>query len=136
MKAQLKYTGAALPVIGTTTLFNSATMMGGVGGFALLNLQWYQWALFQNSGGASTAVVTVQYLAEDGTTWITFYTSNTVAANTEMADEVYVGIHKNIRVQLTIAAVNTTAFRYSHCFNDQKASSENISTARLNVTPT
>lgn len=134
MRTQLKYTGAALPVIGTTTLFNSVTQFG-LNAFPLLNQQWYQWALFQNSGGASTGVVTVQYLAEDGTTWVTFYTSNTVAANTEMADEVYVGIHKNIRVQLTIAAVNTTAFRFAHTLNDEKPSSENIATARLNVTP-
>jgi hypothetical protein len=116
----INYGDTALPTTGAAvTLFNSVTAFPPGGSFHLLEQQWFQYGLFfDGATGSITGVVTGSYSHDKGTTWTTFYTSGTLVDDVNYADEVYVGLYKDIRFQLAVANENATVFRPSlalHC---------------------
>lgn len=139
----IKYQDTALPTTGAAvTLFNSVTAFPPGGSFHLLGQQWYQYAIAMASAAdGATAVVTGQYSDDKGVSWQTFYTgasiadATTIAAAATVADEVYVGLFKDVRFTLAVSGENTTVFRINQALQCDKASSKVLATERLVITP-
>jgi len=117
----------------TVTLFNSATAFPPGGCFHLLGQQWFQYSLrTASNGGAATGTVTGSFSLDKGTTWRPFYTSSTTDADDDdaaatgdvFADEVYVGMYKDVRFQYTNAVEQLTVFEANLALNCHKATSK------------
>lgn len=112
---------------GTVTLFNSVTAFPPGGSFHMLGQQWFQYTLRAASdGGTATGTITGSYSTDKGATWVPFYTKATTDADDDnaaavgdvFADEVYVGMFKDIRFQYTNAVEQLTVFQANlslHC---------------------
>lgn len=129
----LDYTGGLPTVTGTVTLFNSATAFPPGGCLHLLRQDWYQYALRTASdGGTATGTVTGSYSVDKGTTWVPFYTKSTADADDDnaaaaadvVADEVYIGIFKDVRFQYTNATEVLTVFQVNHALSRDKSTSK------------
>jgi hypothetical protein len=129
----LEYAGGLPTVTGTVTLFNSATAFPPGGCFHHLKQDWYQYALRTASpGGTGTGTITGSYSVDKGTTWVPFYTKSTTDADTDnaaaaadvIADEVYVGIFKDVRFQYTNATEVPTVFQVNHSLSRDKSTSK------------
>lgn len=123
----ITYEGGTPTVTGTVTLFNSVTAFPPGGSFHLLNQQWFQYSIrIASDGGTGTGTITGSFSLDKGTTWRPFYTSATAdaddddaAATTDVtADEVYVGMYKDVRFQYVNAVEAPTVFEVNlslHC---------------------
>lgn len=123
----IKYQDTALPTAATdVTLFNSVTAFPPGGSLHLLGQQWFQYSLFMDSAGdTATAQVTGSYSDDKGVTWNTFYQSSaTLAEDAEVADEVYIGMFKDVRFQLNVANEDLTTFRINMALNSHKETSK------------
>ena len=136
----LDYAGGLPTVTGTVTLFNSVTAFPPGGSFHLLRQDWYQYTLRAASdGGTATGTVTGSYSLDKGTTWVPFYTKsitdadddNAAAAADVIADEVYVGMFKDVRFQYTNAVEVLTIFQVNHALARDKAASKVVDGALL-----
>lgn len=129
----LEYSGGTPTVTGTVTLFNSVTAFPSGGSFHLLRQDWYQYAIrVASTGGTGTGTITGSYSVDKGTNWVPFYTKstadatagNTPAAADVVADEVYVGIFKDVRFQYTNAVEVPTVFQVNHALARDKSTSK------------
>lgn len=129
----LEYTGGLPTVTGTVTLFNSVTAFPPGGSFHLLRQDWYQYTLrVASDGGTGTGTVTGSYSLDKGATWVPFYTKATTDADDDdaaasadvIADEVYVGMFKDVRFQFTNATEAPTVFQVNHALARCKATSK------------
>lgn len=129
----LEYTGGIPTVTGTVTLFNSVTAFPPGGSLHLLRQDWYQYALrVASDGGTGTGTITGSYSNDKGTTWVPFYTKatadadddNAAAAADVVADEVYIGIFKDVRFQYTNATEVPTIFQVNHALSRDKSTSK------------
>lgn len=136
----LDYAGGLPTVTGTVTLFNSVTAFPPGGSLHLLRQDWYQYTLrVASPGGAGTGTVTGSYSLDKGTTWVPFYTKSTADADTDnaaaaadvVADEVYVGMFKDVRFQFTNAVEVPTVFQVNHALARDKAASKVVDGALL-----
>ncbi len=136
----LDYTGGLPTVSGTVTLFNSALSFPPGGSLHLLRQDWYQYALrVASDGGGGTGTVTGSYSLDKGTTWVPFYTKSTadaddddpLAAGDVVADEVYIGMFKDVRFQYTNATEVPTIFQVNHALARDKAASKVVDGALL-----
>lgn len=136
----LEYAGGLPTVTGTVTLFNSVTAFPPGGSLHLLRQDWYQYTLrVASGGGAGTGTVTGSYSLDKGTTWVPFYTKsltdadtdNTSAAADVIADEVYVGMFKDVRFQYLNAVEAPTVFQVNHALARDKAASKVVDGALL-----
>lgn len=109
-KTIIGYTDTALPTsAAAVTLYDSTAVAVP---FHFLDLNWYQWGIAMGSAGdAATGVITGQYSNDRGTSWNTFYTSDSIPDDDAFhSDEVYVGMFKDVRFTLAIATENLTSF--------------------------
>ncbi len=129
----LEYAGGTPTITGTVTLFNSVTAFPPGGSLHLLRQDWYQYAIRTASGGGTgTGTVTGSYSNDKGTTWVPFYTKSTADADTDnasaaadvVADEVYIGIFKDVRFQFTNATEAPTVFQVNHALSRDKSTSK------------
>ena len=125
----ITYAGGTPTLTGTVTLFNSVTAFPPGASFHLLGLQWFQFSLLIGSvGGGGSGTITGDYSDDKGTTWRNFYTATnadgTTAAPKHTADEVYVGMFRDIRFQYTNAAELPTVFQVNLALNPHKATSK------------
>jgi hypothetical protein len=136
----LSYAGGLPTVTGTVTLFNSVTAFPSGGSFHLLRQDWYQYTLrVASDAGAATGTVTGSYSLDKGTTWVPFYTKSIVDADDDdtavaadvIADEVYVGMFKDVRFQYTNATEAPTVFQVNHALARDKAASKVVDGALL-----
>lgn len=123
----ITYAGGTPTTTGTVTLFDSTVAFPPGGSFHLLGQQWFQYSIRTASdGGAGTGTITGSFSLDKGTTWRPFYTSSTADADDDdaaatadvVADEVYVGMYKDIRFQFTNANEAPTVFEVNlslHC---------------------
>jgi len=130
----VKYQGVALPVNPTgVTLFDSivafpAPKTPAGGSFHLLGLQWFQFALRFTAAGGGT--VTGNF-SDDGLNWQPFYTGTTaVGTITTIADEVYVGIYRDVQF-VFVPAANTSTFSANLALNPHKPTSKHAAADRL-----
>ncbi len=124
---------------GVVTLFNSVTAFPPGGSFHLLGQQWFQYTLRTASdGGTATGTITGSYSTDKGTAWVPFYTKATTDADDDnaaavadvFADEVYVGLYKDVRFQYTNAVEQLTVFQANLALHCAKSSSK-VSDAAL-----
>lgn len=136
----LDYAGGIPTVTGTVTLFNSVTAFPPGGSLHLLRQDWYQYTIRPASdGGTATGTVTGSYSLDKGTTWVPFYTKsvadadddNAAAAADVIADEVYIGMFKDVRFQYTNAVEVLTIFQVNHALARDKAASKVVDGALL-----
>jgi hypothetical protein len=144
--------GGGLPTVvgagGAVTLFDSSVAFASVsvpsgGSFHLLGLQWFQWSIALGSvAGGGTDVVTGQYSMDKGATWVTFYTSPVPITDgvaplldPPFRDEVYVGMYKDIRFQLTATTEVPTISQIQLALNPHKATSKQVTAATLGGNP-
>lgn len=129
----LEYAGGTPTVTGTVTLFSSVTAFPPGGSFHLLRQDWYQFTLrVASDTGAGTGTVVGSYSNDKGTTWVPFYTRSTTDADDDdtaaaadvVADEVYVGMFKDIRFQYTNAVEAPTVFQVNHALSRGKSVSK------------
>lgn len=123
----ITYAGGTPTVSGTVTLFNSVTAFPPGGSFHLLEQQWFQYSIRTASdNGGGTGTITGSFSLDKGVTWRPFYTSGTTDADDDdaaavadvFADEVYVGLYKDVRFQFTNASEVPTVFEVNlslHC---------------------
>lgn len=126
----LSYLGAAPTITGTVTLFDS-TVSFPAGGFHLLEQQWFQYSLVvAGPNGLGTGTLTIDFSLDKGVTWYTFYSSDIQHDDVDLgapfvyADEVYVGLYKDIRVRFTNATEAPTLFVVNMALQCQKATSK------------
>lgn len=128
----INYADTALPVQNTpVTLFNSATAFPPGGCFHLLGQQWFQYTLlFDGATGSITGTVTGDYSTDGGTTWVTFYTSDTFNDDVVNTDEVYVGLYKDVRFRFTVtdSTEDATSFEANLALQCAKSSSKTATT--------
>jgi hypothetical protein len=136
----LEYAGGLPAVTGTVTLFNSVTAFPPGGSLHLLRQDWYQYTLrIASAAGTGTGTVTGSYSLDKGTTWVPFYTKSTTDADTDdaaaaadvIADEVYVGMFKDVRFQYVNAVTAPTVFQVNHALARDKAASKVVDGALL-----
>ncbi len=136
----LDYAGGIPTVTGTVTLFNSVTAFPPGGSLHLLRQDWYQYTLrVASDGGAATGTITGSYSLDKGVTWVPFYTKsvtdadddNTAVAADVIADEVYVGMFKDVRFQYLNAVEAPTIFQVNHALARDKAASKVVDGALL-----
>jgi hypothetical protein len=136
----LSYDGGLPTITGTVTLFNSATSFPPGGSLHLLHQDWYQYTLrVASDGGTATGTVTGSYSVDKGTTWVPFYTKsitdadddNAAAAADVIADEVYIGMFKDVRFQYVNAVEAPTIFQVNHALARDKAASKVVDGALL-----
>jgi hypothetical protein len=136
----LDYAGGLPTVTGTVTLFNSVTAFPPGGSLHLLRQDWYQYTLrVASDAGTATGTVTGSYSLDKGTTWVPFYTKSIVDADDDdtavaadvIADEVYVGMFKDVRFQYTNAVSTPTVFQVNHALARDKAASKVVDGALL-----
>lgn len=136
----LSYDGGLPTVTGTVTLFNSALSFPPGGSLHLLRQDWYQYTLrVASDGGSATGTVTGSYSMDKGTTWVPFYTKsitdadddNAAAAADVIADEVYIGMFKDVRFQYTNATEAPTVFQVNQALARDKAASKVVDGALL-----
>ncbi len=129
----LSYSGGTPTETGTVTLFDSAASFPPGGCFHLLRQDWYQYAIrVASDGGTGTGTVTGSYSNDKGVTWVPFYSKattdadddNAAAAADVVADEVYVGLFKDVRFQYTNAVEVPTVFQVNHALSRNKATSK------------
>jgi hypothetical protein len=136
----LEYAGGLPTITGTVTLFNSATTFPPGGSLHLLRQDWYQYAVrVASDAGGATGTVTGSYSVDKGTTWVPFYTKSIVDADDDnaavaadvIADEVFVGMFKDVRFQYTNAAEAPTVFQVNQALARDKAASKVVDGALL-----
>lgn len=136
----LSYEGGTPTVTGTVTLFNSALSFPPGGSLHLLRQDWYQYTLrVASDGGTGTGTVTGSYSVDKGVTWVPFYTKSTADADDDdamaaadvVADEVYIGMFKDVRFQYTNATEVPTIFQVNHALARDKAASKVVDGALL-----
>lgn len=136
----LDYAGGVPTVTGTVTLFNSVTAFPPGGSFHLLRQDWYQYTLrVASDTGTGTGTVTGSYSLDKGVTWVPFYTKSTADADDDdtaaaadvIADEVYVGMFKDVRFQYTNAVEVPTIFQVNQALARDKAASKVVDGALL-----
>lgn len=123
----ITYTGGTPTTSGTVTLFDSTVAFPPGGCFHLLGQQWFQYSIRTASdGGGGSGTITGSFSLDKGTTWRPFYTSSTADADDDdaaavadvAADEVYIGLYKDVRFQFTNATEAPTVFEVNlalHC---------------------
>ncbi len=136
----LNYAGGTPTVSGTVTLFNSVTAFPPGGSLHLLRQDWYQYTLrVASDTGTGTGTVTGSYSLDKGVTWVPFYTKSTTDADDDdaaaaadvIADEVYIGMFKDVRFQYTNATEAPTVFQVNHALARDKAASKVVDGALL-----
>jgi hypothetical protein len=129
----ITYAGGTPTITGTVTLFNSVTAFPPGGSFHLLGQQWFQYSIRTASdGGAGTGTITGSFSLDKGVTWRPFYTSATADADDDdaaavadvVADEVYVGLYKDVRFQFLNAVEAPTVFEVNLALHPCKPTSK------------
>jgi hypothetical protein len=120
MQTVINYAGTPLPVGAVAeTLFDSRVAFPPGGSFHLLNQQWFQWSI-ANTGGTSTVIGS---FVDDAGTERVFYTGSAAPSGDVNADEVYVGMYKDVVFRVTVS-VTSTIFAANLALNDQKPTSK------------
>lgn len=129
----ISYLGAIPTVTGTVTLFDSSVSFPS-GGFHLLEQQWFQYSIrVAGPNGTGTGTITVDFSLNKGVTWRPFYVATDIVhADADLAatdsqvfaDEVYIGLYKDIRVQYINAGEAPTVFEVNMALQCQKATSK------------